>query len=62
VGGNHGVHGAEITESIFRFELKVSGEDLAGGVILKADQSELGAAGFEPIMAASVGEHHHAEL
>jgi hypothetical protein len=55
------VHSAEITESVFRFKLKVSGEDLAGGVVLKADQGELGAAAFQPIMAAGVGEHHHAE-
>src|SRR5579863_8864832 len=61
MSGDHGVHRAEIAESIFGFELEVSGEDLAGGVILKADESELGAAAFEPVMAAGVSEHHHAE-
>ena len=61
VGGDHGVQSAEIAESVFRFELEVGGEDLAGGVILKADEGEFGAAAFEPIMAAGVGEHHHAE-
>src|ERR1700732_2961904 len=61
VSGDHGVHSAEIAESIFGFELEVSGKDLAGGVILKADEGELGAAAFEPIMAAGVGEHHHTE-
>src|SRR5271168_580611 len=58
---DHSVQSAEIPERIFRFELEVSGEDLAGGVILKADESELRTAAFEPIMTASVGEHHHAE-
>ena len=61
VGGDHGLQSAEIAKSVFRFELEVSGEDLAGGVVLKADESELGAASFEPVMAAGVGEHHHAE-
>ena len=61
VGGNQGVQGAEIAESIFGFELKVSGEDLAGGVVLKADESEFGATAFEPVMTAGIGEHHHAE-
>ncbi len=44
VGGDHGVQGAEIADGIFGFELEVSGQDLAGGVVLKADESELGAA------------------
>ena len=39
----------------------MSGEDLAGGVILKADESELGAAAFEPIMTAGIGKRHHAQ-
>ena len=59
--GDHGAQSAEIAEGIFGFELEVSGEDLAGGVILKADEGELGAAAFEPVMAAGVGERHHAE-
>ena len=61
VGGDHGVQRAQIADGIFGFELEVSGEDLAGGVVLKADQSKLGAATFEPVMTAGVGEHHHAE-
>ena len=52
---------AEIAEGIFGFELEVSGQDLAGGVILKADESELGAAAFEPVVTAGIGERHHAE-
>src|SRR5450755_1163980 len=61
VSADHGLHRAHIAERVFGFELKVGGEDLAGGVILKADEGELGAAAFEPIMATGVGEHHHAE-
>jgi hypothetical protein len=41
--------------------LEVSGEDLTGGVILKTDEGEHGAAAFEPVMAAGIGERHHAE-
>jgi hypothetical protein len=40
--------------------LEVSGEDLAGGVVLKADESERGTASFEPVVTAGIGEHHHA--
>jgi hypothetical protein len=58
---DHGVQGAEITDSIFGFELEVSGEDLTGGVILKADESEFGTAAFEPVMTGGIGEHHHAK-
>src|SRR5579864_1134378 len=61
VSGDHGVQSAEIAERIFSFQLEMSGEDLAGSVILKADEGELGAAAFEPVMAAGVGEHHHTE-
>src|SRR5271170_8505634 len=61
VSGDHGVQGAHIAEGVFGFELEVSGEDLAGGVVLKTDEGELGAAAFEPVVAAGVGEHHHAE-
>ena len=61
VGGDHGVQGAEIADGIFGFELEVSGEDLAGGVVLKADESEHRAAAFEPVVATGVGERHHAE-
>jgi hypothetical protein len=61
VRDDHGVHSAEIAESIFGFELEGSGQDLAGGVVLKADQGKGGAAAFEPVMAAGVGERHHAE-
>src|SRR5258708_35088886 len=53
--------GAKIAHGIFGFELEVSGQDLTGGVILKADESEHGAAAFEPVMTAGVGERHHAE-
>jgi hypothetical protein len=35
VGGDHGVQGAQIADGIFGFELEVSGQDLAGGVVLK---------------------------
>ena len=61
VGGNHGVQGAEIAEGIFGFELEVSGQDLAGGIVLKADERKLRAAAFEPVMTTGVGERHHAE-
>src|ERR1700690_26091 len=46
VRGDHGVEGAEIADGIFGFELEVSGQDLASGVVLKADQGELGPAAF----------------
>ena len=46
MGGDHGLQGAEITESIFGFQLEVSGQDLAGSVVLKADQGELGDRGL----------------
>src|SRR5437868_11687602 len=55
------MHRAEVAEGVFLFELKMNGEDLAGGVVLKADQCKFGAAAFEPVMTAGVGEHHHAE-
>src|SRR5258708_29403818 len=58
---NHGPESAEIAECICDLELEVSGEDLSGGVVLKADESELGAAAFEPVMTAGIGERHHAE-
>src|ERR1017187_7655410 len=58
---DHGAERAEIAERIFGFELEVSGQDLAGGVILKGDESELGAAAFEPVMTAGIGERHNAE-
>ena len=61
VGGDHGVQGAEIADGIFGFELKVSGEDLAGGVVLKADESQGRTATFEPVVTTGVGERHHAE-
>jgi len=61
VGGDHGVQGAQITDGIFGFALEVRGQDLTGGVVLKPDQSEHGAATLEPVMAAGVGERHHAE-
>ena len=41
MGGDHGVQSAKIAEGIFGFELEVSGQDLAGGVVLKADEGEL---------------------
>ena len=37
---DHGMHRAHIAEGVFGFELKMSGEDLAGGVVLKADEGE----------------------
>jgi len=55
------VQGAEIADRIFGFELEVSGEDLAGGVILKADESKGGAAAFEPVVTAGIGQRHHAK-
>ena len=61
VGGDHGVQRTKIADGIFGFELEVSGEDLAGGVVLKADQSQRWTATFEPVMTAGVGERHHAE-
>src|ERR1022692_2311308 len=57
----HGVQVAEIAEGVFGFELEMGGEDLAGGVILKADESEFGATTFQPVLTAGVGEHHHAQ-
>jgi hypothetical protein len=56
VGSDHGVQSAQTADGIFRFELEVSGQDLAGGVVLKADQSEGGATALEPIVAAGIGE------
>jgi hypothetical protein len=61
MSGDYGVQSAEIAKGVFGFELKVGGEDLAGGVLLKAEESERRAAAFEPIMTAGVGEHHRAE-
>src|SRR5450432_1276525 len=61
VGGDHGVQGAEIAEGIFGFELEVSGEDLTGSVVLKADEGEHGTAAFEPVVTAGIGERHHAK-
>jgi hypothetical protein len=61
VSGDHGTESAEIADGVFGFELEVSSEDLAGGVVLKTDESELGAAAFEPVMTAGIGERHHAE-
>src|SRR5258706_10464985 len=61
VHGDHGVQGAEIAHGVFGFELEVCGQDLAGGVVLKADQGKLRAAAFEPIMTAGISERHHAE-
>jgi hypothetical protein len=34
--------GAEIADGIFGFELEMGGQDLAGSVILKTDEGELG--------------------
>ena len=61
VSGDHGAQSAQIADGIFGFELDVHGQDLAGGVILKADERELGAAAFEPVMTASIGKRHHAQ-
>jgi hypothetical protein len=61
VGGDHGAQSAKIAEGIFGFELEVSGEDAMGGIVLKAGESEFGAAPLEPIMTAGIGERHHAE-
>ena len=61
VGGDHGVQSAEIADGIFGFELKVSGEDLASGIVLKADESQGRTATFEPVVTTGVGERHHAE-
>ena len=56
VGGDQGAESAEIAQGIFGFELEVSSEDLRGGVVLKTDESEFGAAAFEPIMTAGIGK------
>jgi hypothetical protein len=40
VSGDHGVRRAHIAEGVFGVELKMSGEDLAGGIVLKADEGE----------------------
>lgn len=59
--GDHGAQRAEIAESVFGFKLEVSGEDAMGGIVLKTGQSEFGAATLEPVMAAGIGEGHHAK-
>ena len=61
MSGDHGVQGAQITNGIFRLKLKLRGQDLTGGIILKAHQSELRTATFEPVVATGIGEHHHAK-
>src|SRR5208282_713172 len=61
MSGDHEVRGAEIAESVFGFELEVSGEDAAGGVVLKADEREFGTAPLEPIVTAGIGERHPAQ-
>src|ERR1017187_9103764 len=61
VGGDHEVQGAEIADGIFSFELEVRGQDLAGSVVLKAEEREGGTAAFEPLMTAGIGEGHHAK-
>jgi hypothetical protein len=61
VSGDHGAQSAEIAEGIFGFALEVSGQDLSGGVVLQADERELGAAALKPVMTAGIGERHHAE-
>jgi hypothetical protein len=50
-----------LTSAWWERELEVSGEDLSGGVVLKTDESEFGAAAFEPIMTAGIGKRHHAK-
>jgi hypothetical protein len=42
VGGNQGAQGAQIAEGVFGFELKMSGQDLLGGVVLKTDEVSCG--------------------
>ena len=61
MSGDHGAQGAEIADGVFGFELEVGGEDLFGGVVLKADQSELWTAALELVMGTGVGKRHHAE-
>ena len=61
VRGDQGVQGAKLAESIFGFELEMSGEDLRGSIVLKADEGECGAAALEPVMTAGMGERHPAE-
>src|SRR5260370_25237619 len=61
VSGDQGAESAEIAEGIFGFQLEVSSQDLTGGVVLKTDERELGAAAFEPIMTAGIGKRHHAK-
>ena len=52
---------AKIAEGVLGFELEVGRQDLAGGIILKAEESELGTAALEPVMAAGIGERHHTQ-
>ena len=61
MSGDHGAQGAQIADGIFGFELEVGGEDLLGGVVLKADQGEVRTTALEPVVGAGVGEGHHAE-
>ena len=61
VGSDHGAQSAEIAGGVFGFELEVGGEDLFGGVVLKADESEVRTAAFEPVVRTGIGERHHAE-
>ena len=56
-----GMEGAEIAESIFGLQLEMSGQDLSGGIVLKANESQFGAAAFQPVMTAGIGERHHTE-
>jgi hypothetical protein len=42
VRGDEGVQSAQIADGIFGFELEVRGQDLAGGIVLKTDESEPG--------------------
>ena len=61
VRDDHGVQGAKLAHRVFGFELEVSGQDLTGGIVLKAQECEMGAAALEPVMTAGIGERHHAE-
>ena len=61
MSGEQGLQTAEIAGGILGLQLKASGHDAAGSVVLKAQQSEAGAAAFQPVMAAGVGQKHHAE-
>src|ERR1019366_447581 len=50
----------KVTQSILGFELELGGQDVAGGVILEADEGEARTAALEPVVTTGIGLQHHA--